>query len=414
MTSRNDIARSVAEFNAGRDPERLAMKLERMRANPFVFLRGTCHRFYERLPRDGLFAAAPAAWICGDAHLENFGTYKGDNRLAYFDVNDFDEAALAPVTWDLVRFLCSVLLAGDTVRATPNESLALCKEFIEAYATALGSGKACWIERDTARGLVRTLLDDLRARRRVDFLDRRTTCKAKRRAIRCDGRHALDVTVSQRGHVTQLIEMFAATQPDPAFFEVLDVARRVAGTGSLGVDRFIVLVRGKGSPDGNYLLDLKQAMPSEPARRATSTQPAWESEAHRVVALQRRMQAVSMAFLNPIVQDRTPYILRALQPVEDRIAMGVDGVLPGDVKDAICDMAHVLASAHLRSSGRQGSAIADELIAFADARAQWRSALLDAAQACADDVISDWKQYAKDFDDGAFSARPAKLGKVRV
>ena len=70
------------------------MKLARMRASPFVFLRGTCHRFYERLPNDGPLAKAPLAWICGDAHLENFGTYKGDTRLAYFDINDFDEGGV--------------------------------------------------------------------------------------------------------------------------------------------------------------------------------------------------------------------------------------------------------------------------------------------------------------------------------
>ena len=55
---------------------------------------------------------------------------------------------------------------------------------------------------------------------------------------------------------------FAATQPNPKFFEVLDIACRIAGTGSLGVERFVVLVEGKGSPDGNYLLDIKEAKPS--------------------------------------------------------------------------------------------------------------------------------------------------------
>ena len=120
-----DIVESVRSFNAGRDPERLSMKLERMRASPFVFLRGTCHRFYERLPKAGLPSAAPLAWICGDAHLENFGTYKGDHRLAYFDINDFDEGALAPASWDVLRFLCSILLAGETLRATGSMDVAL-------------------------------------------------------------------------------------------------------------------------------------------------------------------------------------------------------------------------------------------------------------------------------------------------
>ena len=41
---------------------------------------------------------SPVCWICGDLHIENFGSYKGDNRLVYFDLNDFDESILAPVS----------------------------------------------------------------------------------------------------------------------------------------------------------------------------------------------------------------------------------------------------------------------------------------------------------------------------
>jgi len=400
--SRSDIVDSVQRFNAGRDPERLAMKLARMRTSPFVFLRGTAHRFYERLAHVDALTSAPLAWICGDAHLENFGTYKGDNRLAYFDINDFDEGTLAPVTLDLLRFLCSILLAGDSVRATASESIVLCSEFLEAYGATLLSGKACWVERETAQGLVRCLLDEVSDRKRPEFLDRRTICKARQRHIVCDGRHALPVTMTQRGQVTRLVEQFAAAQPDPTFFEVLDVARRIAGTGSLGVDRFIVLVRGKGSPDGNFLLDIKQALPSQAQCWSKARQPDWSSEAQRVVSVQQRMQAVPMAFLNSIVRDRESYILRALQPSEDRVALGLEGTALKAIKGAICVMGRAMASAHLRSSGRQGSAIADDLIAYGQARAHWRDSLIAMAQSCSDDVESEWRAYATAFDGGAF------------
>ncbi|HEY2607653.1 MAG TPA: DUF2252 family protein, partial [Paraburkholderia sp.] len=107
-----DIEKIIARFNAGRDPERLAMKYKAMRGSPFVFLRGTCHLFYERLPRDKVLDDAPPVWICGDLHLENFGSYKADNRLIYFDNNDFDEACLAPALYELVRLLTSVLVGA--------------------------------------------------------------------------------------------------------------------------------------------------------------------------------------------------------------------------------------------------------------------------------------------------------------
>ena len=403
-----DVVQSVRKFNAGRDPERLAMKLARMRTSPFVFLRGSAHRFYERLPHVDTLTSAPLAWICGDAHLENFGTYKGDNRLAYFDINDFDEGTLAPVTLDLVRFLCSILLAGDSVRATANESIVLCGEFLQAYGATLESGKACWVERETAEGLVRCLLDDVCERKRPEFLDRRTVCKGKQRHIVCDGKHALPVTLAQRGQVTRLIEQFAASQPDPSFFEVLDVARRIAGTGSLGVERFVILVRGKGSPDGNFLLDLKQALPSQAQCWSKARQPAWASEAQRVVSVQQRMQAVSMAFLNAIVSDGQPCILRGLQPSEDRIALGLEGTAFKSIQGAINTMGRVMASAHLRSSGRQGSAIADDLIAHGASRAHWRDALVAQAQACADDVEKDWRAFAAAWDAGAFGSPSAQ------
>ena len=90
----NQITLAIADYNAGRDPERLRRKLALIAADPFAFMRGTCHLFYaglSALPAAPVLRAAPRVWICGDLHLENFGTFKGDNRLVYFDLNDFDE-----------------------------------------------------------------------------------------------------------------------------------------------------------------------------------------------------------------------------------------------------------------------------------------------------------------------------------
>lgn len=410
-----NVVDTIRSFNAGRDPERLAMKYANLRTSPFVFLRGTCHLFYDRLPSDALFARAPAAWLCGDAHLENFGSYKGDNRLAYFDLNDFDEAALAPATWELVRFMSSILVAGDSLRATPDEANALCKTFLDAYAGALVPGKARWMERDTADGLIGDLLDALKARSRAAFLDHRTDRKGRGRVIRCDGKRALGVSDEARARATALVDTFAAAQDRPGFFKVLDVARRIAGTGSLGVERYIVLVEGKGSPDGNYLLDLKQALPSSLAPHLKLPQPAWASQAQRVVDVQRRMQAVSMAFLHAI-EGREPgssYVLRALQPSEDRV--NLDGRKsdagkgdagksdagkgsPAQVRGVIGEMGQLMAWAQLRSAGRQGSAIADALIDFGASARSWRDDLLAAAHQCAEQVGKDWKAYSEAYD----------------
>lgn len=396
-----NIIQSIRKYNAGRDPERLQMKYRNMRADPFVFLRGTCHLFYDRLPQTGIIKTAPPGWICGDLHLENFGSFQAENGLTYFDISDFDEALLAPVSWDLVRFLCSVLVAADSLSISPAETKALCKKFMTAYTTAISSGKSRWLERDIAQGLVGRLLTDLRERKPVDFLNQRTERKGKTRVLKVNGKKALPASKSERASVTEFMKAFAATQPDPDFYKVLDVARRIAGTGSLGLHRYVILVRGKGRSKGNVLLDLRPAIPSSLGALVRLPQPEWQSEAARVVELQLRMQAVSMAFLHPVKLGKLAYVLRGLQPSEDKVSLDRTRQSSKQLQDVIGTMGNLVAWAHLRSAGRQGSAIADELINFAQQK-KWQKPLLETSLKCAAQVRKDWKTFAEAFDAGDF------------
>lgn len=396
-----EVVRQILAFNAGRDPERLRLKYRTMRSSPFAFLRGTCHLFYHRLPRGGVFKATPLVWVCGDLHMENFGSYKGDNRLVYFDVNDFDESALAPTSWDLVRFLTSLRIGADSLHVSSSNATGLCKIFLEAYGSSLALGKAYWVERETAQGLVRELLDSVHDRRRVALLDTYTTVHDKKRLLRTDGKKALPASELQRTRITDLMRAFAEGQPTPDFYRVIDVARRIAGTGSLGVDRAVILIEGKGSPDGNYLLDLKQALPSSLLPQLKVPQPNWKTEAHRVVDLHRRVQAVPRAFLHPLLVGKRPCVLRGLQPAEDRITLVRSGRKTADLEHVIDAMGRMVAWAQLRSAGREGSAIADELIDFGH-RKKWKEQLLAASQDCAVQVRKDAAAYNAAWDDGAF------------
>ncbi|MFL9930163.1 DUF2252 domain-containing protein [Paraburkholderia sp. RL18-103-BIB-C] len=396
-----DIEKIIARFNAGRDPERLAMKYKAMRGSPFVFLRGTCHLFYERLPRDKVLDDAPPVWICGDLHLENFGSYKADNRLIYFDNNDFDEACLAPALYELVRLLTSVLVGAADLDLSRAQALALCHTAVDAYGAALAFGKARWIEAETSVGMVRDLFDALASRTRAAHLDRRTVLRGKSRMLKVDGKKALPVSDAQRSAVTQFMQRFAAEEPNPEFYRILDVARRIAGTGSLGVDRYVILVEGKGSPDGNFLIDLKEALPSSLAPHLHTPQPNWQSEAQRVVEVQRRNQAVSQAFLRAVDFNQRSYVLRSLQPSEDRVALSDwNGKLPR-LEEVVNSMAELSAWAHLRSGGRQKSSIADDLIAFGNRR-DWQLPLIGIATRCEAQVQVDWKAYCEAYDRGAF------------
>jgi uncharacterized protein (DUF2252 family) len=399
-----NIVQNIQLFNAEREPERLILKYRAMRLNPFVFLRGTCHLFYDRLANEPVLNAAPATWVCGDLHLENFGSYKGDNRLTYFDLNDFDEAALAPLAWELTRCLTSILVGAESLLIKRAEALTLCEQFLSGYTAALASGKARWIERDTADGLIKQLLDKQRNRLRPAFLDSRTELKGSHRKIRLDGKKAVEISATERCKVTEFMEKFSRNQPIPEFYQVLDVARRIAGTGSLGVARYIILVAGKGSPDQNYLLDLKQALPSSLIPHVRTKQPQWKTEAHRVVGVQQQMQSVSMAFLHAVMMDKQPYVLRALQPSEDRVNLSTTQNAAQMIESVLRHMGGLVAWGQLRSSGRGGSAIADELIDFALGK-KWQKSLMDLAQQCQKQVEKDYLRYAQAFDDGAFNMR---------
>jgi uncharacterized protein (DUF2252 family) len=388
------VADRIRAFNRGRDPERLAMKLRAMRADPFKFLRGTCHLFYEHLPRDPLVRRAPDAWLCGDLHVQNMGSYKADNRLVYYDINDFDEAALGPCTIDLLRFATSILVGADVLSIRRGEAKAICGGAIDAYAAALRSGQARWTEAETAEGVIAELLHKLARPGRRRLLNARTVQSGGGRRLRTDGRKALPASADDRARVTRFMKELATRHDNPRFFRMLDVARRIAGTGSLGVSRFVILVEGKGSPDGNFLLDLKHARPSCLTPHLTTPQPRWSNEAERVTRIQKRMQAVSPAFLHAERMGGQWYVLRDLQPSEDRVDLAQLRRDPEGLRTAVNGMARLLAWDQLRSTGRQRSAIADELIEFGATR-NLRQGMVDLAMQCSRQVVADWNDYCE-------------------
>lgn len=394
----NTIVESILSYNAGREPERLTMKYRAMRQNAFAFMRGTCHLYYQDWPAtDPQLNTAPLAWICGDLHLENFGSYKGDNRLVYFDLNDFDEAALAPATWELGRWLTSILVAAASLQVPGEDALRLCKLGLDSYAATLTSGKARWLERETAKGMIRNLLNPLALRDRASFLGSRSKLRNGKRILKVDGKRALALEPQEKASVMKFVKDYARQQPNPAFYRPLDAARRIAGTGSLGVARYVILVEGHGSPDRNYLIDLKQSIPSALAPYLTHPQPQWQSDAHRIVSVQHRAQAIAPAFLSAVSFQDQPFVFKGLQPTQDRLALDKwDGKLKR-LEQVIRSMGEIVAWSHLRSGGHTGSAIADEWIAFGYQR-NWQTPLLQYATDYARKVDADWIKYCKEYD----------------
>ncbi|MFI5245780.1 MAG: DUF2252 domain-containing protein [Gemmatimonadales bacterium] len=389
------VTARILRYHEGRAPDMLERKYAAMAASPFAFYRGSCQLFVDAWPARSALNDAPAVWSCGDLHFENLGCYKGDNRLAYFDLNDFDEAALLPVSWDITRFAASVLVGAPALRVGSGAASTLADLYLDAFGEALAHGKARWVERETATGMTRELLDAVRERKRKTLLNERTLNEGGLRSIRVDGVKALAASHDEAAQVKRVVERLGSKLGRKKFYRVIDVARRIAGCGSLGLARFIVLVEGKGSPRGNFLLDLKEARTPASAGHSPFAQPRWKSDADRIVAVQSRVQAVSPALLSSLRMDGAGFVLRELQPLQDRMRMEAWGGDVGNLRDAMMKMGQVTAWASLRASGRQNSAIADDLIAFAK-EPGWRRAVLSMARRVAARTMAEWRDFRAD------------------
>jgi uncharacterized protein (DUF2252 family) len=388
------VWKRIETFNKGRDPERLLLKYQAMQNDTFSFLRGTSHLFYQDWPKDSPLNQAPLAWISGDLHLENFGAYKGDNRLTYFDINDFDEAALAPCTLDLSRFLCSILVGAQTLGVEQAQALQLCETLISSYTKEILACKPRWVERATATGMIRFLLKTIKRRSRSQLLSERTQIVHGERQLKVDGVKAIAATEAEKQHVITLVDRFAAKQAKPDFFRVLDVARRIAGIGSLGLERYVILVYGKGL-DNHYLLDLKYQPGSVLTHYLSFKQPNWNSEAERVVTLQHRGQAIAPAFLSVITDGDRSYVLKELMPQQDRLHLRHWNGKFKRLQKVISSMGELVAWQHMRTGGWRGAAIADQWLEFGQ-NTDWQQPLLDYALTYSRKVRLDWLSFKEE------------------
>jgi uncharacterized protein (DUF2252 family) len=170
---------------------------------------------------------------------------------------------------------------------------------------------------------------------------------------------------------------------------VLDCCGRIAGDGSLGLERFVFLVRGKRQP---FIMDMKGATASAPAGCLRVKQPPWAFEAERVATVQHFMQYVPVARLASIRSTPASFIVHELEPLVDRI--DIETLLPSDYAEFVLQWARLLASAQLRTAGWKGSADLDAMICYGqslDSRA--RKKLLKAATEAARSQRKAWVDF---------------------
>jgi uncharacterized protein (DUF2252 family) len=388
-----DVWELIQAYNHQRNPQIVSQKYLKMRKNALGFFRGTCHLFYRDLPRSSL-DLAPSTWICGDLHLENFGSYKGDDRQVYFGINDFDEGILAPCLWDVSHLVTSIFLAADILGLNCSGQTRISQIYLDSYANILAAGEVKAIDRDNARGIVADLLKEVSAHNRQDLLNERTEIVGNKRQLRIDGVKILKISDLRRQEVSNAIDLWAQTQSNPDFFKILDVGFRVAGTGSLGLDRYIILVVGKGSPDRNYLLDFKEQPASALEPYSIEVQPEWRNQATRVMTVQQLVQSAPPALLAAIEFSDTSYLLRELQPTADKITFKADKISLSQLEKLIYTMGEVTADAHLHGSNQLGSAVTRSLINFGH-NLEWQQEVIAYADTYARQVQLDYQSFCQ-------------------
>ena len=323
--------------DATREPDLVPVRHGRMMVSPFTFYRGAAKIMAADLketPRAGLDVQ-----LCGDAHLSNFGGFASPERTLLFDLNDFDETLPGPFEYDLKRLAASFMIAarnnGHTAADARAASLASATAYREALAQfAEMRTMEIWYSKRVRAGPGRCLerhggLDEGRRQeagedgpeehqKQVAKAHTRDSVQAlSKLAEHVDGRYRIvsqpPIVVPMRdmpatyGYSVQELEhmvheqfrAYRATLRDDQRhllerFEVIDMARKVVGVGSVGTRAFIVLLQGRDQQDPLFL-QVKEATASVLEDHLPKSR--YRQPGERVVQGQRMMQAASDIYL---------------------------------------------------------------------------------------------------------------------
>jgi uncharacterized protein (DUF2252 family) len=362
----------VLRYNEGRVPRAVRLKLKRMAADSFAFFRGTDHLFAaswgELHPPD----PGPDIPLCGDLHLENFGAYRDDEGEFLFDINDFDEAVVAPCSLDVVRCATSILLAAELWKLTPLRATGMVLRYLDAYRATVTTPLVVRAVDAAAPRLTRGPIEEILGKTalgdQVELLDAHTETlrHGGRRIIRSKDKHP-EIDEARAAAVTTAVTEYGRRCGRAEFFHVLDVTGRLAGIGSLGVERFTVLVAGGGSSHSNRLLDVKRCIPSALQPCASRTWPFPDaSDAARVVRAQKLLQARTPAGLDVVQVGETPFRMRESIPEENRSSLDRFHERPSKLAAAIEAAGRLTALSHLRgATGLPGEDRCEPLRAWA-------------------------------------------------
>jgi uncharacterized protein (DUF2252 family) len=395
--SRPDAVTAVEESGRGRIPGLTPIRVGRMAATPFAFLRGSAGLMAYDLARTPMTGIG--AQICGDAHAANFGLYGDARGGLVIDLNDFDETVHGPWEWDLKRLAASLVLAGreagadeDTCRTAAHGAVGSYRRTMRLLAKlpVLDAWNAIADEELVSHADARDLLGTLE---RVSEKARGNTSgrfAAKSTELAEDGgRRFVDASPvlrripdAEAAAVAASLEEYLGTLSEDrlpllARHTVHDVAFRVVGTGSVGTRSYVVLLLDhRGEP---LVLQVKEARPSALVPHLQSSgfdAPSVAHEGRRVVLGQKRMQVVSDILLGWTTVDGLPFQVRQFRNRKgsvDPAALAADQIDDyGRMTGALLARAHAhsadprLVAGYCGKKDELDEAVATFAVAYAD------------------------------------------------
>jgi uncharacterized protein (DUF2252 family) len=309
----------------GRIPSLIKLKNELMARSPFSYFRGAAPLMAADLavlPSTGIVSQ-----LCGDAHVRNLGAYAAPDGRLVFDINDFDETIRGPFEWDLKRMAASLVLAGRESGHKDSAARQAVVQCIEHYCAQMRAfGRMPKLEVNRAQvhrlGAIEPIHAALMKAERatplhtLEVLTEPTSTKkgAPRRfkevkpiLVRVTGARASAV-VASLGPYRQMLE--PQRQHLLSFYQPVDVAFKVVGTGSVGLHDYCIYLEGNG-PGDPLFLQIKE----EAASAYTQYLPDAHPVAHngqRAAEGQKAMQMQSDPFLGWTNIGSRQYLVRQL------------------------------------------------------------------------------------------------------
>lgn len=413
---REDPVAILERQAADRVPELLPLRYARMAASPFAFLRGSA-----AIMAADIATARPTGLrvqCCGDAHLSNFGLFASPERRLVFDLNDFDETLPGPFEYDVKRLAASVAVAargnGESARAAAETARAGARRYREAMLAfarmrhldvwyAHADVDAVLAAQATVTKRLQKNVTKARSRTSLQAFSKLTETVDGQVRFRDDPPLVTHLTQFEDRHVLEeLLRQYRATLPDERRvladrYELVDIAQKVVGVGSVGTRAFITLNIGRDGDDP-LILQAKEATTS--VLEPHTGRSRYRQQGKRVVVGQRLMQATSDIFLGwlrgPNGRD---FYLRQLRDMKGSAEIETLNLSELTLYAELCGW--VLARAHART----GDAAA--IAGYLGGGEVFDKAMRDWAHAYADQTERDHEALLRAIDAGRVPAAAA-------